>query len=357
MSLLLAALAAFPSSAAHLLPAPLPLPASGAEDSLAFAVRDGTKLTKRFGVVHDLTVQKIQFGDADIDSTSQQQLDISSTIDLEVVDTYRKVKDGRPLELQRVYKANPFHIDISFADARGTKVPEGWDAETFLKHKSVVFTWIPEEKGYSKHYDDVEGLEEHLANLAEDLDLRFLLPKSAAREGAEWAIELRALQDLFAPGGTVPLTWVKGGKGGFSTAIAAGVGGPLHPAFTGDVKGSCRAKWVKSQDSEGGRLAVIELALEVETDADRTEIVRRILRQDEDEAQSPVRHAGVQWKFKGEGTLLWNLAAGRYEKLDVVGRQDVTSDIQFAHGAETSRQLLSMAGALKLTAIVVPPKK
>ena len=138
----------------------------------------------------------------------------------------------------------------------------------------------------------------------------------------------------------------------------AGVGGPLSPVFAGSIKGNCTAKWVETASTPEGRLAKIELAFDLETEADRTENVRRYLRQDEDDEQSPIRHAGVKWKLSsGSGTLLWNLDAGRFEKLDLVGREDVSSDIQFARGADSSSQLLSMAGSLKIAASVVPPKK
>jgi hypothetical protein len=236
-------------------------------------------------------------------------------------------------------------------------MPEAWDADTPLKEKSVVFVWVPEEKDYSRHYDQVESLEEYLMNLVEDLDLRCLLPGREVKEGESWKIELSSIVNLFTPGGNIPMQYVKGGNTGLTTAVAAGVGGSLFPVFAGTVKGNCTATWSKTQPSEGGRLAAIELALDIDTEADRTEIARRMMRQDEDDAQSPVRHAGVRWKFTGSGTLLWNLDAGRFEKLDLGGKEEVTSDIQFARGEETASQLLSMAGGLKISASVVPPKK
>ena len=328
-----------------------------------FSVAEGTVSKKKFSITHALTVQKIDLGGPELDAMSQQQLSIDSTIELEVVDTYKKMAPGRPLEMQRVFASAPFHADFNFTDPGGTKIPESWDAETLLKGRSVVFVWVPEEKGYSKYYDDLESLEEYLANLDEDLDLKCLLPKNpdgtprTVKEGDGWALDLHEIADLFTPGGNVPLTYTKGGNTGLRTAIAAGVGGPLHPVFGGTVKGNCRAKWATTETSDAGHFAAIELALEIETDADRTEIARRILRQNEDDDTSPVRHAGSAWKFSGSGTLRWNLDAGRFESLQVSGREDVKSDIQFASGTETSRQMLSMAGGLSVTATFVPPKK
>ena len=347
-----------------------PASADKVADFPSFAVKEGTNVQKRFEIQHDLTVQKIELGGAVSGAMSQQQLDLQSELVLEVADAYVKTSPVRPLVLQRLYKTSTYHIDFAFSGASGNKVPDAWDADSPMKGQSVVFTWVPEEKDFSRHYDQEEGAEEHLSTLAEDLDLRCLLPlpekdekastekPRAVRDGDRWALELKPLASLFSPGGSIPLSFVKGGKGGMKMAISAGVGGPLSPVFAGTIKGNAFARWASTESTDTGRLAVIELAFDLETEADRTEIVRRYLRQDEDEEQSPVRHAGSKWKLSsGSGTMRWNLDAGRFEKLEVVGREDVSSDIQFARGAEASSQSLSMAGSLKITAGVVPPKK
>lgn len=339
-------------------------------DFPAFAVKEGTTVQKRFEIQHELTVQKIELSGAAPGTMSQQQLELSSEVVLQVADAYVKTSPVRPLVLQRLYKASTYHIDFAFSAANGTKVPDSWDADSPMTNQSVVFTWVPEEKEFGRHYDQVEGAEEYLSTLSEELDLLCLLPPPATdapggtekphavREGDRWTIDLKPLASVFSPGGSIPLRFVKGGQGGIKMAISAGVGGPLSPVFAGTVKGNASGKWAATEKTEQGRIAVIELAIELETDADRTEIVRRYLRQDEEDEQSPIRRAGVKWKLSSaSGTLRWNLDAGRFEKLDLVGREDVSSDIQFARGAESSSQLLSMAGSLKIVASVVPPKK
>ncbi len=339
-------------------------------DFPAFAVKEGTTVQKRFEIQHELTVQKIVLSGAASGTTSQQQLELSSEVVLEVADAYVKTSPVRPLVLQRLYKASTYHIDFAFSSASGQKVPESWDADSPMKGQSVVFTWVPEEKDFGRHYDQEEGAEEHLSTLAQDLDLACLLPPletsgaggaeraRVLHEGDRWTVDLKPLVNLFSPGGSVPLHFVKGGQGNFKMAISAGVGGPLSPVFAGTIKGNASAKWAATESTDQGRIAVIELAFDLETDADRTENVRRYLRQEEDDESSPIRSASSKWKLSGgSGTLRWNLDAGRFEKLDVVGREDVSSDIQFAGGANSSSQLLSMAGSLKIVAAVVPPKK
>jgi hypothetical protein len=362
--------AAFLSSAATVRSQNLPASPDKPADFPAFAVKEGTTVQKRFEIQHELTVQKIELGSAASGAMSQQQLELSSEVVLQVADAYVKTSPVRPLVLQRLYKASTYHIDFAFSDASGQKVPDSWDAESPMKDRSVVFTWVPEEKEFGRHYDQEEGAEEHLSTLAEDLDLGCLLPPPetngpggtekprAVREGDRWTVDLKPLASLFSPGGSIPMSFVKGGKGGLKMAISAGVGGPLSPVFAGTIKGNASAKWAATERTDEGRLAVIEFAVDLENEADRTEIMRRYLRQDEDDQESLIRHAGVKWKLSGgSGTLRWNLDAGRFEKLDLVGREDVSSEIQFAKGGETSSQSLSMAGSLKIVAGVVPPKK
>jgi hypothetical protein len=364
------AIAAVLLSAATLRSQNPPVASDKPADFPAFAVKEGTTVQKRFEIQHELTVQKIELSGAATGAMSQQQLELSSEVVLQVADAYVKTSPIRPLVLQRLYKASTYHVDFAFSEANGTKVPDSWDADSPMKNQSVVFTWVPEEKDYGRHYDQVEGTEEYLSTLAEDLDLACLLPPldangpggaekpHAVREGERWTVDLKPLSALFSPGGSIPLSFVKGGKGGFKMAVSAGVGGPLSPVFAGTIKGNASAKWAATEKTDAGRIAVIELAIDLETDADRTEIVRRYLRQDEDDDASPVRHAGVKWKLSSaSGTLRWNLDAGRFEKLDLVGREDVASDIQFARGADSSSQLLAMAGSLKIAASVIPPKK
>jgi hypothetical protein len=326
-------------------------------DALVFAPKSGSTLDKTFTLEHQLVVQKMKSDGDDPGQISQQGLEVATKIELLVADTYVELGTGRPLKLQRLFKSSGMHVDLSTTDAIGEKHPDSWDAESPLKGKSVVFTWVPEEKVYGRYYDQLESLEEYLAGLSEDLDFRLLLSDREVHQGSDWTIDPARFVDLFVPGGNIALGFVKGGSGTLVRALTSGVGGPLYPVFGGIVKGNARASWKETREVEGDRLAVIELAISIETDHDRTEAARAAMHQEDSPDVHTIQQSTVRWKFEGSGTLLWNLSAQRFETLDLVGREDVTSELALALGSEVSRQVLSMAGSLKVTARAVAKKK
>jgi len=336
----------------------VPVASASAGDGLVFAVRPGSVVEKSFKVEHGLSLQKAQLEGEGAAQLSVQQLEIASTVTLDVSDTYRRIESGRPLELRRLVRGGALHVEITTIDPLGTKTPDAWDAVTPLEGKSVVYAWVPEEKGYGRHYDEVESLEEYLSALSEDLDLRCFLPRDPSiGEGEKWTIDPARLVDVFAPGGDIPLGFVKSGSGAFVRALSAGVGGPLHAVFGGVIKGNASARWAETREVEGVRLARIELAVSIETDHDRTEAARAVLPRDDSTDTHEIERAGVRWKFDGSGTLQWNLEAGRFESFDLVGREDVSSDILMRFGTEASRQMIAMAGALKISARASAPGK
>ncbi len=97
----------------------------------------------------------------------------SGTLVLRTLDEYRKVGAGRPLVLRR-----------TFEETAGP-----------LARTSVVYTWVPEENAYGKYYDAFESSESALRDLAEDLDLRALLPAHAVALGESWSVPALDLRD------------------------------------------------------------------------------------------------------------------------------------------------------------------
>jgi hypothetical protein len=65
----------------------------------------------------------------------------------------------------------------------------------------------------------------------------------------------------------------------------------------------------------------------------------------------------VRWSFEGEGELLWNLDLGRFESYRVAGGESVTTDLVLAsrRGGATSKQSMTLAGGLKVTAACPRP--
>jgi len=195
---------------------------------------------------------------------------------LQTLDLYRKVGDGRPLLLQRRFE------QIDWGPSR---VPP-------LKGTSVVYTWVPEEAGYGKYYDALESSEAALRDLAEDLDLRALLPTGAVATGEAWSVPAAKLRDVLAPLGDLALN---------------------HEAvreFTGNLgepRGECRLQLASVSELNGRSLATVELALKLENKV---------------RASEP-----PTWSFEGRGTLVWDLGARRAASFALQGHQTLNSEV------------------------------
>ena len=325
-------------------------------DRLVFSVAPGARVEKVFTLDHGLILKDIQSG-AEGSGLLQQGFEVSSQVTLKVLDTYRQVGEGRPLVLQRVFKDAGLHADMQTADARDKKASESWDAECPIEEVSVVFTWVPEESSYGRHFDQGESLEEYLGGLREDLDYRALLPDGPVAQGDSWKLAPDRCIGVFAPGGKIPLGFTKGGGGNFVRALASGVGGPLHEVFGGDLEGAGSAAWRETREENGARLAVIGLAIEIHTKRDRTAAARAEMNTAELVEERAIDHAGVEWKFRGEGTLVWNLTAGRFETFELTGSEECSHEMTLRSGAsEPSRQSVAMAGSLRLTGKAVAKK-
>jgi hypothetical protein len=329
---------------------PVPRPT----DVLASATAQGSAVEKSFTLEHLLVAQKVELAGASGNPLMQKGLEVASKIELSVVDTATKVEAGKVLGFRRLYQGCGMHIDLETTDSQGAKTNDKADADTPLKGHTVVFTWVPEEKDYGRYYDGIETLEEYLAKLTEDLDLRCLLPGPEIHQGGTWTIDPARLVGVFVAGGEIPLGFVSGGGGRFARVLMSGVGGPLHEVFGGSVKGAVTAKWTETREatleSRGARLAVVQLTVTIETEHEHGDAQEPPSSGEEPADAQKVKQSGVKWKFDGSGTLLWNLDAQRFETLDLVGHEEVTSDVTLEAGTDSTRQVLTMAGSLKVGA-------
>lgn len=337
-----------------------PTPAARSAGDLVYAPQAGARVSKSFTVEHALALQSLKLDDAGVGQVSQQQMDLVSAQVLRVEDEIRSVAGGRPLSLRRSFAEGSLHVDLSLADPRGESRPDAWDAQSPLAGASVLFTWVPEEKAYGRHYDAKEGLEEYLERMEEDLDLRVLLPRDpSAKPGDTWTIEPSSLATVFSPGGKVPLGFTQGGGGFFARTLASGVGGELCEVFGGEASGRAEARYVSRREEGGKTLALVALDLEIATVRDQTAFIRGTLTPEERLDGKSVERATLRWKFKGTGELLWNVSAGRFESLVLAGREEVLSEHEMKRSGQASagKQSVGMAGSLKITAQASAPAK
>lgn len=323
-------------------------------DVLAFAPKPDATVTKSFTLRHELVMRTMKVEEAGVIRMSEPGLDVNSEVTLEVADTYRAIQDGRPLGLKRLFQVTGLDVELRMAAATGEKRTETWVGDSPIRQSSVAFVWIPEEQAYGRHYDERENLEEYLAGLREDLDLRRLLPGPGSEKvavGSRWTIDVAAFVDVFGAGGDVPRLYVQGGGGFLARPIAWGVAGPLSTVFGGELTGEAHALWRETREEAGARLAVIDVRARLETKRDLTQAARASRRTQELLDEISIAHASIEWRFEGEGTLLWNLGAGRFESLKLEGREVVLNDVTFGSESEvSSRQVISLDGKIELQA-------
>ncbi|MFN0009076.1 MAG: hypothetical protein ACKVXR_14330 [Planctomycetota bacterium] len=330
------------------------IPLVARADILAFAPAPDTTVTKSFTLRHQLVMRTMKVAETGVVRTTEPGLEVNSEVTLEVVDTYRGVQDGRPLSVKRFFQVAGLNVELGMASATGEKRKETWLGDSPIRQSSVAFVWIPEERTYGRHYDELENLEEYLAGLREDTDLRGLLPapsQAGIAVGSRWTIDVAAFEDVFGAGGDVPRLYVQGGGGFLSRPIAWGVAGPLAPVFGGELAGEAHAHWRETREEAGARLAVIDVRARLEAKRDLTQTARASRRTQELLDETTIARASIEWRFEGEGTLLWNLGAGRFESLKLQGREVVLNDVSFGSESETmSRQTISLDGKIALEA-------
>jgi len=174
---------------------------------------------------------------------------------LRTIDQFRKVGEGRPLLLQRRFEK---------IDWGSSRVPP-------LQGTSVVYTWVPEEGAYGKYYDAAESKESALRDLAEDLDLRALLPTGAVALRDTWSVPAAKLGGVFTPLGDLEVS-----------------------GYLAESTGECKLTLASVTEQQGHSLATVELALKFE---------------------------GKVWSFEGRGTFVWDLSARHAMSFDLQGNQ------------------------------------
>ena len=220
---------------------------------LLCALAGGDKVELRFAPVEGSQVRRTIAIDQTLAAKGSEPLTTRKF--LRTLDQYRKLGDGRPLVLQRRFE----QIGGSSAGVSP------------LQGTSVVYTWVPEEAAYGKYYDALESSEAALRDLAEDLDLRALLPRGAVATGESWSVPAAQLRDVLAPLGFLGVT-----------------------DYLGELQGECKLALAAVGERQGRSIATVELALKIQN---------------------------ATWTFEGRGTLDWDLGARRAASFALSGDQ------------------------------------
>ena len=331
-------------------------------DSIVFAPKDGTSVTKTF-------VQEMEFSLDDMgmlmngeDSPMMPSMEMDMTVvqTVSVSDSYGPMKGRRPAKLSRTFDAISSEIGMEMTvDVMGQVNDEQVDGNgsSPLEGLTVDFTWDEDAGGYTRTFaDDSDGNEEHLVGLVEDMDLRALLPTDEVSEGDEWDIELPGLVDILAPGGNLVVDVEMGGE-------AAGAG--PDPAMMSNVRemigdileGTATGKFAGTREVDGINVAVIEISIEIDTSNDMSEFFQEMVGdQIPAEVDMSLDRADVEFALETSGELLWNIGAGHVYSLNLEGDSAVSMAMEMAIDAQGQSMVMemsmTMSGTIKNTVSV-----
>lgn len=296
---------------------------------IAFAPAEGSSATKTFETKLQLTLDDLTIEGPAAAAPPRMELSMSSTQRLVVQDDYQKQRPGAPAVLVRTYESVGADMTAAMTVEilEQTKTSEqSMHGKSELEGKRVRFAWNEESAAYDARFEPAIDKPELLEGLAEDLDLRALLPRDEVEIGGEWTIDAKTLVLVLAPGGNLSVVPERANE---SSLRVGSEMGSLSGMLAGTLEGEARAKLDSVREEDGARIAVIRLDLKAKSKSDLTETARKAL----EDTDLPPEVEGlvldkleVEYAFEGEGELLWDLTAGRFRSLSISGAASVESD-------------------------------
>lgn len=297
-------------------------PAVEPELELLFAPRVGAHVAKRAELAVELVELDILVDGRDFKAGSDEVVRFVTS--LAFVDTYARVTDGVPRDMQR-----RFEEVVGFWEHNGDR----HEIEDFsaLAGCTVQFVWSPEREAHVRSLtvdgSDVPQLDERLDGLVEDLDLRAFLPCAPIRPGSRWtAAGVPVMHALFGP---IEVGLVGIQSGASVEALIRDV--LLRPFRTlGNDQLDVQCALARDVRCAAGPEVEIELRLTDRFELDITSEVTECLREWGGAGSSIiVARAAIAWRFDGEGQLVSHTAERRFASFELKVRVDVDCRIDF----------------------------
>lgn len=322
------------TGSAGLLLLPSLLSATTPAASIRFAPEAGTTVTKRFTTVTEMSLDELDMLMNGEDAGAMMpQIDMDLTMEqgLLIKDTYIESADGRPVQLSRHFAevGQDTTMDMSM-EMMGETQEQSQDmpATSDLEGTTVLFSWDADGEEYEKEFaEDSAGEDEDMLDgLAEDMDLRCLLPSGDVSEGDEWDIPMENLVDFLAPGGD--LSWDVEIEGMDSMA---GMGGNPEMMsnlreMMGDIEGEARAQFTGMESG----MAVIEITIQIDTAQDMTELMEAAMAESPSPMMPSIDRVDIELEVEGRGKMLWNTRAGHVGSVAFEAEMAVAMDMEMS---------------------------
>ncbi len=318
---------------------------------LSWHVSEGTTLRRELITKQFLATESVTFKEGDQTTVSQRLFDLQTTTTVRTSDRIYSAADGRPTSLRRFYDETRVNIVAEVSAGKSQTRDFDTVGSGAFQGKSVLFTWVPEDQAYGRYYDGLEGREEALVGLYEDLGARALMPSGSVVEGDEWVLPVCVLRDLFAPGGDLAYDFSKSKDPLIARTLSQGVGANFFRAFGGEEVGEVKAKWARTEQVEGRSLAVISLEFKAQLSRDLRELADSMRAVNEINAGQENSVAELAVELEGAGEVRWDLAAGcMFDTAGLRADQKVTFtkivDMNTGDGTVRTEQVLKMTGAI-----------
>lgn len=322
-------------------------------DSLKFAPAAGSTATKTFNTNSDFSLDDMTVLINGEPNPMMPEISMQMVIsqNVTVTDTYDAVAEGRPTKLTRKYDSASMEMEMNMEmDMMGETQTENGNGSgaSKLDGSTVVFTWDEESSSYKAAYPEgTEGDPELLENLAEDMDLRGLLPASGELEaGASYDIALTSLIDVFAAGGDlkldVEMEGAEAGMGPDPSMMA-----DFRRIFEEMVQGEATGKYVGTKEVDGVTVGVIEISLKINAARDMSDMVAELMGEQMPEGMDmSVDRLDVEFAYEGGGELHWNMAEGRAHGLALKGNANIAMDMEMSMDAGGQAMTISMEMAM-----------
>jgi hypothetical protein len=239
------------------------------------------------------------------------------TREIVVIDECLAVEEGRLTKGKRKFETIEGRSEMSL-QTMGLSADHGVALAGPLTGLGLRVEW--DDGSYGFRFDeDQEGESRWLGGLSEDTDYKLLLPDEKVEEGDSWVVDLSEGQDLFAPGGQLGMRLDGAPSGSFDlldredVVLVAMIS---LAELCEDLEGEVTATWSETRKEDDRRIAVIDLELEVEMEADLAEEYDELISGGDFLPREDLVFE-VLTALEGEGELHWDLEANHFLSLEL----------------------------------------
>ncbi len=328
---------------------PLASPA-GAPEHFEHGPPPGGLVRREHSVRHALSTRALRIKNEEGEQLAGGGFDVVSRGELLASDRTLESGAGRPAKFRRVYDRARLDADVGVLQPGGDPPkPFKLNSTGGLEGKSVVFTWVEEERDYGRYYDDEEGVEEDLARLLVDLDLAAFLPAEAVAPGDTWSVDPLALRHVVGPGGYLGFELSGVGDPQLARSLRGGLGTHMYEAFGSVDEGAVRATYRGRETVDGRELARIEVEFGVRVRSDLSALMNLARTTNEIDAGLEIEEYRLALQLEGKGEILWDPAGRHLARARFDGSQTVSaaSRILLAAEGKSFEQELELAGSFE----------